>query len=177
MTSNLVVGVLVVAALIGVRAVSFAQSISLFTSVMSGGGGRMSDSTLQISGTVGQPAVGFGQDPERLHGGGFWYQSVEFVTDVPSPREGLPRESSLWQNYPNPFNPSTTIRYGLPGSSRVTLAIFNPLGQLVTTLVSGEVEAGYHDVRFDAARLSSGVYLYRLTAGDFVQTRKLLYLK
>ena len=90
---------------------------------------------------------------------------------------GLPREFALDQNYPNPFNPSTTIRYALPARSHVTLTIFNTLGQQVATLVEGEVEAGYHEVQFDASRLSSGVYLYRLTAGSFVETRKLVLVR
>jgi hypothetical protein len=90
---------------------------------------------------------------------------------------GLPKTSELEQNYPNPFNPSTTIRYGLPHNSAVRLTVFNTLGQQVATLVQGEQVAGYHEVRFDGAGLSSGVYFYRLTAGNFVQTRKLILLR
>ena len=89
----------------------------------------------------------------------------------------VPLEFALAQNYPNPFNPSTTIRYGLPERSHVTLTVFNSLGQQVATLVEGEREAGHHDVVFDASHLASGVYLYRLVAGEFVQTRKLLLMK
>jgi hypothetical protein len=89
----------------------------------------------------------------------------------------LPQESVLGQNYPNPFNPSTTIRYGLPSRSHVTLTVFNTLGQQVATLAEGEMEAGYHETVFDASGLASGVYLYRLQAGNFVQTKRLLILK
>ena len=80
-------------------------------------------------------------------------------------------------NYPNPFNPSTTIRYGLPNRSQVTLAVFNTLGQQVATFVQGDQEAGYHEVRFDASGLASGLYFYRLQAGTYVETRKLLLLR
>ncbi len=88
-----------------------------------------------------------------------------------------PRNFQLQQNYPNPFNPSTTIRYGLPSRSNMTLTVFNTLGQSVSTLVNGEQEAGYHEVRFDGSGLSSGVYFYRIEAGSFVETRKLVLLK
>jgi hypothetical protein len=81
------------------------------------------------------------------------------------------------QNYPNPFNPSTTIRYGLPNRSHVSLTVFNTLGQQVSQLVNGEQEAGYHEVNFDASGLSSGVYLYRMQAGSYVETRKLLLVR
>lgn len=83
----------------------------------------------------------------------------------------------LQQNYPNPFNPSTTIRYGLPERSVVKLEIYNTLGQRVSVLVDDTQEAGFYEVTFDASYLSSGVYLYRLQAGEFVQTKKLLLLK
>jgi photosystem II stability/assembly factor-like uncharacterized protein len=83
----------------------------------------------------------------------------------------------LSQNYPNPFNPSTTIRYGLPNRSHVTLSVVNTLGQLVAVLQNGEQEGGYHEVKFDGTGFPSGVYFYRMQAGDFVETRKLLLVR
>jgi hypothetical protein len=83
----------------------------------------------------------------------------------------------LEQNYPNPFNPSTTIRYALPHRSHVTLTVFSILGQQITTLVNGDIDAGYHTVQFDGSELASGVDLYRMQAGNFVQTRKLLLVR
>lgn len=88
-----------------------------------------------------------------------------------------PAHYILYANYPNPFNPSTTIRFGLPKRSYVTLSVFNALGQQVVVMQEGEQEAGYHEVQFDGRDLSSGVYFYRLQAGDFAQTRKLLLLR
>jgi len=96
------------------------------------------------------------------------------VNDFPS---DIPRSFWLDQSYPNPFNPSTTIRYGLPNKSAVQLSIFNTLGQQVSLLQNGEQEAGYHEVKLDGSGLSSGVYFYRIEAGSFVQTRKLLLLR
>jgi hypothetical protein len=89
----------------------------------------------------------------------------------------LPNAFRLYQNYPNPFNPSTTIRYGLPNRSHVVLTVFNTLGQQVASLVNVEQDAGVHEVKFDGSNLASGVYFYRLAAGDFVQTKRLMLLK
>ena len=97
------------------------------------------------------------------------------ITVVESPSE-LPTTFSLEQNYPNPFNPSTTIRYGLTNRSHVTLTVYSTLGQQVTLLQNGEQEAGYHEVRFDGKNLSSGVYFYRIQAGEFVASKRLLLL-
>jgi hypothetical protein len=80
----------------------------------------------------------------------------------------------LSQNYPNPFNPSTSIRYAVPQSSFVTLTIYNTLGQRVAKLVNEQQQAGYHDVVFRGEGCASGVYFYRLQAGTFSQTRKLV---
>lgn len=98
------------------------------------------------------------------------------VSDVVHGTE-LPVEFSLSQNYPNPFNPSTVIRYGLPQGSRVTLTMYNMLGQRLAVLDEGMKVAGYHEVTISAAGLPSGVYFYRLEAGTFVSTQKMVVLK
>ncbi len=84
---------------------------------------------------------------------------------------------SLSQNYPNPFNPSTTINYQIPHASNVILKVYNILGQEVTTLVNENKQAGKYSVKFDGSKLSSGIYLYRIEADNFVFTRKLILLK
>jgi hypothetical protein len=89
----------------------------------------------------------------------------------------LPLIFSLDQNYPNPFNPSTIIRYSLPANSLVSLKVYDLLGQEVATLVDGVLDAGYRTATWNAANFPSGVYFYRLRAGDFVQTRKLAIIK
>jgi hypothetical protein len=99
------------------------------------------------------------------------------LTSVDPVQAYHPTAFSLSQNYPNPFNPTTTIRYALPRRSHVTLAVYNTLGQLVARLVNGDIEAGSHEVTFDAKGLASGVYFYCIQAGDFVQSKKLLLLK
>jgi hypothetical protein len=89
----------------------------------------------------------------------------------------LPGQVVLKQNYPNPFNPSTTIRFELAKTSHVSLSVYDMLGRQVSVLVNDRKEAGYHEVKFDGNGLSSGVYFYRLTAGTFVETKKLLLVR
>jgi photosystem II stability/assembly factor-like uncharacterized protein len=107
---------------------------------------------------------------------------IRAMTMMSTPITGVSTEEeplvfSLEQNYPNPFNPGTSIRYSLPQRAHVELVVFNTLGQRVAMLVREEQEPGHHEVPFEASGLASGVYLYRLTAGDFVHTKKLLLLR
>ena len=88
-----------------------------------------------------------------------------------------PKEFKLEQNFPNPFNPSTTIQYQLPTESKVTLKVYDILGSEVITLVNEEQEAGYKEVKFNASNFASGMYVYRLTTGNFVSTKKMMVLK
>jgi len=88
-----------------------------------------------------------------------------------------PVNFSLAQNYPNPFNPTTTIDFTLPRASNVELKVYNVLGQEVATLVHGAMPQGLNSVKFDASRLASGMYIYKLTAGSFVSTKKMMLLK
>jgi len=97
---------------------------------------------------------------------------------VPEPFPvGLPGRFALRQNYPNPFNSQTIIDYELPTACRVKLEVFNLLGEKVGILVEGMQNAGQESVVWDASGVSSGVYLYRLTAGDFRHSRRLLLVK
>jgi hypothetical protein len=89
----------------------------------------------------------------------------------------IPTVYSLSQNYPNPFNPSTTIKFGLPKNSEVKLVVYDVLGQVVAQLAKKDMTAGYHTVTFSASRFSSGIYFYRIEAGDFVKTKKMMLLK
>ncbi len=111
--------------------------------------------------------------------------TVEMAPDYPAiAREtstedlvDAPITYSLDQNYPNPFNPTTTIRFTIPESQDVRLDVYNVLGQRVATILNTQMNAGTHTVPFDATRLASGMYIYRLQAGDFVQQRKMMLIK
>jgi hypothetical protein len=99
------------------------------------------------------------------------------IAGVRVPEGSSTPQYALYPSFPNPFNPSTTIRYALSYRSKVSLIVVSTLGQQVAELVSGEQEAGYHEVRFEGKNLSSGFYFYRIQAGEFVQTRKLLLVR
>jgi hypothetical protein len=91
--------------------------------------------------------------------------------------ETIPSTSVLYQNYPNPFNPTTNIEFSLPVRSNIKLSCINILGEIVKVIASGNFEAGNHKVTLDASNLSTGVYFYRLEAGDFVNIKKLILIK
>jgi hypothetical protein len=105
----------------------------------------------------------------------FYFDMLTAVEDDDVPI--LPLEFSLDQNYPNPFNPVTEISFSLPKTSEVTLEIFNLLGQSVAKVYQGRLEAGTHSYIWDGSSAASGIYLYRLTAGDFMETKKMILLK
>jgi hypothetical protein len=89
----------------------------------------------------------------------------------------IPASYSLSQNYPNPFNPNTTIEFALPHAATVSLKVYNLLGEEIATLASGDHPAGTFNASWDAPGTASGVYFYRLRAGDVVQTRKMILMK
>ena len=99
------------------------------------------------------------------------------ITGVNDNIASTPIKFSLEQNYPNPFNPSTVISYQLPVSSFVNIKVYDLLGREVSTLVNEEQQSGNHEVTFDGSKLASGIYLYTLQSGSFVQTKKMLLMK
>jgi hypothetical protein len=106
------------------------------------------------------------------YGGGTWGQ-----VGIDEKEPQFPMRFKILQNYPNPFNSSTTIQYELPVNSNVTIEIYDVLGRRVATLVNEKQEAGYHQIRWDAKDKASGMYFYRIQAGDYVEAKKMLLLK
>jgi len=132
------------------------------------------------------PVVGFDRESPGLYLGNciyaglgptsVYFDATDLALDVP-PNADVPAGYALDQNYPNPFNPKTTIRYQIPGSDDVRLTVFDQLGREVTRLVDARKDAGSYAVQFDGATCASGIYYYRLQAGSFVETKKLILLK
>jgi hypothetical protein len=116
--------------------------------------------------------------PDSTHA----YPFNKFTFDIENPtsiseKSNLPTEFTLKQNYPNPFNPSTIIRYTVPQFSKVVIKIFDVLGNEIETLVNDEKPMGTYELTWYVKGLSSGVYFYRIQAGDFVETKKMILLK
>lgn len=121
---------------------------------------------------------------ENVSGGKFSYRLKQIDTDgnfeyskVIEVEFGSPTKFELSQNYPNPFNPTTTIRFSLPQSGNVKLTIYNILGEQVAELINGFKEAGNYTINFNAENLNSGMYLYRIEAIGFVQSKKMTLIK
>ena len=158
-----------------------AQDYMIGNGVFSNGGGKITGGGYIVNGTLGQPCVGVVSNAsyEIMSGighdvhGVLWTHVLEDFEQIST----LPSAYGLEQNYPNPFNPTTTIRFALPRRSQVNLKLYNLLGQTVATLVNKELPAGEYEVTLNGDGLSSGVYFYRIVAGDFVQGRKLILLK
>jgi hypothetical protein len=113
-------------------------------------------------------ASGFSGTPGYLND---IYTKAELENDL------VPTEFVLYQNYPNPFNPSTSIQYAISSMQFVTLKVYDLLGSEVVTLVNEEKPTGTYEIEFNAAKYPSGVYFYRLQAGSFVETKKMILLK
>jgi len=110
----------------------------------------------------------------------FWSDKLEVnvvISGLEEIVDNIPKVFSLKQNYPNPFNPTTTIEFSLPHTEQVTLKIYNILGEEVAALVSEKLPAGKYKYEWDARGLASGMYFYKLEAGDFVQTKKMLLIR
>jgi predicted outer membrane repeat protein len=119
------------------------------------------------------------EEDGHVSGGGHNWQTLKswFDDELLTTESALPTEHALSQNYPNPFNASTAIEYQLPVESHVELEVYNTLGRKVVTLVEERQEAGYKSVTWDASSVSSGVYFYKLTVGDFTETKRMMLVK
>jgi hypothetical protein len=116
-------------------------------------------------------------DWRTLFGSRAYLYDPNGTVDVDDHHSIIPQETALYQNYPNPFNPSTVISFQLPVSSHVTLKVFDVNGREVATLIDGEMTAGDHTATFTPRNLAGGIYFYKITAGQFSQTRKAVLVR
>ncbi len=181
----MVKSILAILGLLLALSLSSAQTYQLGNDVLDDGGRKMTSSGYVLRGGFGQPTIG------RIEGGGykaiigFWHPpyapgpGVEEDLLVLSP---VPIVFSLSQNYPNPFGQFTIINYQLPKPTRTALRIYDLSGRVVRTLVDEKQEPGYYRVTWDLREVSgeylpNGVYFYRIQAGDFISTKKLVALR
>ena len=106
-----------------------------------------------------------------------WTENGMYTLGSLSEMQPIPNEFVLNNAYPNPFNPVTTLRFGLPIEAEVSLTVYNLQGREVSTLISGNMDAGYHSVIWNADAHASGVYFVKMVAGEYVNTQKLMLVK
>ena len=107
----------------------------------------------------------------------FRFNLNSVITNTGYNSAAIPEKFTLLQNFPNPFNPSTNINYAIPKGSNVKLTVFNLLGQEIATIVNKFQNAGSYSIKFDAGNLTSGIYFYKLEAGDFVEVKKMCLIR
>lgn len=125
---------------------------------------------------AGSPLVTMSWIGDEKWAGAAFNINASGTTSVPGNGQ-LPEKFNLMQNYPNPFNPSTIIQFALPENSFVQLEVFNLIGEQISTLISGEMSAGYHSIEWNPVDLSSGMYLYRLKANGNTFMKKMVLLR
>jgi len=109
-----------------------------------------------------------------------WNNGTSFTINIVSgitPIGEVVNSYSLSQNFPNPFNPTTTISFGIPKAGLVSISVYDITGKFVTELVNGELSAGKYNTAWDASSLASGVYFYKIQAGDFVEMKRMTLIK
>jgi hypothetical protein len=160
----------------GLSTAAFGQ-VEMPRSVVASGGGVLSGPNHTMTGTLGQAVIGVVSGPSNIHELGFWYPPASVITDAAEGQTGAPARTWLGQNRPNPFNPVTTLEFSIAQPTHVTIKIYDVQGREVRTVVDEDLEPGPHQRVLDAERLASGMYFYRMTAGAYVETRKLVLLK
>lgn len=154
----------------------FPQNQIPFT-VISSGGGYQTNSSYVLTSTVSQPIIGKSENTNHQALTGFWQMYLQNVLLDVNVEDALPAEFKLEQNYPNPFNPSTIIKLDIPERSNVQIKIYDLLGSEVKTLIDHELDKGWYDLTFNASGFSSGFYIYRMQAGNYISTKKMLIIK
>ena len=162
--------------LLSIHLQTFSQNQISFA-VNGNGGGIQTNSAYVIVGTLGQSSIDRGDNTIHQTQSGFWSMYSQNVLQNVEGENKLPTEYRLEQNYPNPFNPSTVIKFGIPERAIVVIKIYDILGSEITTLLNRETDMGWYELKFDAAGYSSGIYICRMQAGSYINTKKMLMIK
>lgn len=130
----------------------------------------------QVTGIAGQTFTDPASNAQYTAQAGFWF-SVKMIIGLEDLDNHSPEIFQLKQNYPNPFNPLTRIHYSVPKTVNVKITVYNVLGQQVAVLVDKQKVAGKYEALFDASQLSSGMYIYKINAGEFSAVHKMILMK
>jgi hypothetical protein len=175
---------IVVSLIVAGTASTASTQIALVPGVFATGGGMLSNGTYAAAATIGQSVIGRSVSPTFAASAGFWGDGAVILDVGEPPPSKIPGAFALRQNYPNPFNPTTRITYDVPEqrnaegeATEVHLVVYDLLGREVAVLVHEQMTPGSHAVQFDAHALATGVYVYRMSAGTFVQTRRMMLVK
>ena len=156
--------------------VAFSQ-YQITNSVIGSGGTTVSNASHNFNSTIGEPFIGKSVNTLNQQQAGFWYVYQQQTITAVEDEEIIPTVFKLEQNYPNPFNPSTVIKFAVPERSTVIIKIYDIIGNEVLTLANEEMNSGWYKKDFNANGLASGVYLYRMQAGSYVNIKKMLLIK
>jgi hypothetical protein len=170
-------GSVVIAALLALGSGAGARAQTTVPAGVLGNGGTLVGSPqYRLVGTIGQGAIGL-VNGDYCHGAGFWYRAVGSPIAVEDLLPGLAAAPWLGANAPNPFNPVTTIRFATTATGRVTLRLYDLAGRQARVLVDADLPPGIHATTLDGTGLASGVYVCRMAAGTYKQTRELTLVK
>ena len=162
--------------LLSIHLQTFSQNQISFA-VNGNGGGIQTNSSYILLGTLGQSSIGKGENTINQSQAGFWSMYYQNIISKVEDDDIFPNQFMLEQNYPNPFNPSTIIKFGIPERANVVIKIYDILGSEVITLINQEMDIGWYEVQFNASNYSSGIYIYRMQAGNYISTKKMLMVK
>jgi hypothetical protein len=172
---NKIIGVAVM--LLFFASTAFSQ-YQISNSVFGGGGNKTSNTNYTLNSTIGEPLIGKSVSAANQHQIGFWYvYQQQTITGVEDELTTVPTVFKLEQNYPNPFNPATIIKFAVPERSNVLIKVYDITGSEVATIINEEMDAGWYQRSFNSSGLSSGVYLFRMEAGNYVNTKKMILLR
>ncbi len=144
--------------------------------VIGSGGAFHTNSEYILTGTLGEALIGsIGSEVNHVYSG-FWYLYYEDVVSLVED-ETFPENFTLEQNFPNPFNPSTTIKFAVSERNLVQIRLYTIIGEEVLLLLNEEKERGWYEIKLNMNSFSSGVYIYRMNAGNYVSTKKMMLVK